>query len=171
MGYLKLPESLRQELTKEYGILLAGSPEENAARAIELFELKRPPKVIVVGDFTLKSLIDNGFVPDLAIYDKRTRRSGFQKLNLPPSCKVNNPPGTITDEAFSAIKVALGSKGITAIYVEGEEDLLSIPAILLSPIGSIVVYGMPDRGMVLVEADEETKNRVRSILDRFERVE
>ncbi|MEN3007403.1 MAG: FkbM family methyltransferase, partial [Candidatus Methanosuratincola petrocarbonis] len=50
---------------KEYGILLAGSPVENAARAIELFMRKRPPKVIVVGDFTLKTLIDHGFVPDL----------------------------------------------------------------------------------------------------------
>ncbi|MEN3006355.1 MAG: GTP-dependent dephospho-CoA kinase family protein [Candidatus Methanosuratincola petrocarbonis] len=171
MGYLKLPESLRQELAKEYGILLAGSPVENAARAIELFMRKCPPKVIVVGDFTLKTLIDHGFVPDLAIYDRKTKRSGFWNIDLPPSCTVKNPPGTITDEAFSAIKVALESKGRNSIYVEGEEDLLSIPAILLSPVGSVVVYGMPDRGMVLVEADSETKNRVRSILDRFERVE
>lgn len=171
MGYLKLPESLRQELTKEYGILLAGSPKENAVRAIDLFRRKHPPKVIVVGDFTLKSLIDHGFIPDLAVYDKKTKRSGFQKLDLHPTCTVENPPGTITDESFSAIKVALESKKQTAICVEGEEDLLSIPAILLSPIGSIVVYGMPDRGMVLVEADEETKNKVRSILDRFEKVE
>ncbi|XRH76051.1 MAG: GTP-dependent dephospho-CoA kinase family protein [Candidatus Methanosuratincola verstraetei] len=171
MGYLRLPESLRQDLTKEYGILLAGSPGENAARAIELFMIKRPPKVIVVGDFTLKSLIDHGFVPDIAVYDRKTKRSGFRDIALPHSCIVTNPPGTITDEAVSAIKVALGSKGRTAICVEGEEDLLSIPAILLSPVGSIVVYGIPDRGMMLVEADEETKKRIRSILDRFERVE
>ncbi|MEN3035691.1 MAG: DUF359 domain-containing protein [Candidatus Methanosuratincola sp.] len=171
MGYLKLPESLRQELAKEYGILLAGSPGENAARAIERFMSKRPPKVIVVGDFTLKSLIDRGFVPDIAVYDRRTKRSGFRDIDLPPSCTVRNPPGTITDEAVSAIKVALGSKGRIAICVEGEEDLLSIPAILLSPVGSVVVYGIPDRGMMLVEADEETKKRVKSVLDRFERVD
>ncbi len=171
MGYLKLPESLREELAKEYGLLLTGSPEDNAARAIELFMRKRPPKVIVVGDFTLKSLINRGFVPDLAVYDRKTKRSGFNNIDLPPSFMVKNPPGTITDEAFSAIRAALGSGARTSICVEGEEDLLSIPAILLSPTGSVVLYGMPDRGMVLVEADEETKSRVRSMLDRFERVE
>lgn len=171
MGYLRLPENLRQELTKEYGILLAGSPDENAVRAIELLESKRPPKVIVVGDFTLMSLINHGFVPDLAVYDRKTKRSDLLDIDLSPSFIVKNPPGKITDEAFSAIKVALESKARTAIYVEGEEDLLSIPAILLSPVGSFVVYGMPDRGMVIVEANEETKNKVRLILERFERVD
>jgi len=170
LGHLKLPESLRQELTKEYGVLLVGSPDENATRAIEFFRSRRPPKVIVVGDFTLKSLLDHGFTPDLAIFDRRTRRSVFQRLDLRPTHTVTNPPGTITDEAFSTIKTALESEEHVRICVEGEEDLLSIPAILLSPAGSIVVYGMPDRGMVLVEADEDTKKIIRSILDRFERV-
>ncbi|MBC7120710.1 MAG: DUF359 domain-containing protein [Candidatus Methanosuratus sp.] len=171
MGYLKLPESLRNELTKEYGELLTGPPDENAARAMAYFSSKNPPKVVVVGDFTLKALIDSGFSPDLAVFDNRTRRSGFKKLDLHPTHMVRNPPGTITDEAFSAIERSLRSEKHSLICVEGEEDLLSLPAILLSPVGSIVVYGIPGRGMMLVEADERMKNRIRSILDRFERVD
>lgn len=171
MGYLKLPEILRDELAREYGTILSGSPHENALKAIEHIREIRPPKVVVVGDFTLKALMDAGFLPDLAVFDSRTRRSGFEEVGLRPTKKVANPPGTITDDAVQSIGEALASERPYAIHVEGEEDLLALPAILLSPIGSIVLYGMPGKGMVMVEASIEMKEKVKALISRFERID
>ena len=39
------------------------------------------------------------------------------------------------------------------IVVEGEEDLATLPAILYAPPGSVVVYGQPDEGSVLVKVN------------------
>ena len=45
----------------------------------------------------------------------------------------------------------------TAIIVEGEEDLLTLPVIKFAPLGALVVYGQPYVGMVLVMVTERTK--------------
>ncbi|MDI9644298.1 MAG: DUF359 domain-containing protein [Candidatus Verstraetearchaeota archaeon] len=171
MGLLKLPEELRLELSKCQGKLLSGTPRENVANAVEHVRSKSPPKVVVVGDFTLREFIDFGFLPDVAIFDNRSRRSEFRQVGLSPTAVVRNPPGTITDEAISSIRDGLASDRQSAILVEGEEDLLALPAILLSPVGSIVVYGIPGIGMAIVEATPEMKEKVKAMLEKFERVE
>jgi len=51
--------------------------------------------------------------------------------------------------------------------IDGEEDLLTLPAILLAPLSSLVLYGQWDRGAVMVEVTEEMKNQVKKLLERF----
>ena len=50
------------------------------------------------------------------------------------------------------------------ILVVGEEDLATICAIMLVPIPSTVFYGQPKKGLVMVEVDMETKNRLCGLL-------
>ena len=59
---------------------------------------------------------------------------------------VDNPQGTITQEAIVAIKEALERNEHTHIVVDGEEDLLTLIAVLYAPENSFVVYGQPYRG-------------------------
>ena len=42
----------------------------------------------------------------------------------------------------------------TIIVVDGEEDLLALPAIALAPLTSVILYGQPDEGLVIVKVDE-----------------
>jgi hypothetical protein len=80
---------------------------------------------------------------------------------------VKNPPGTITEEALIAIqkafkKVCSGKN--TKIIVNGEEDLLTLIAILYAPEKSFIVYGQPCIGVVVVTVSELKKAVVTEIL-------
>lgn len=169
MGLLRLPDSLRAELSKPYGMLLTGDLESNIKAVIDLANKKHPPKIVVVGDFALSGFIKLGYLPSLGIYDKKTKRSSFT-TTIKPTEVVSNPAGHISDEAIIAIKRLLSSPTPSTLYVDGEEDLLSIPAILHSPEGSFVIYGLPEKGMVLITVEKSIKKKVSEIMKHFERV-
>jgi uncharacterized protein (UPF0218 family) len=48
--------------------------------------------------------------------------------------------------------------------VDGEEDLLTLPAILYAPDGAFVVYGQPYVGVVVAEATKTMKEQVKEFL-------
>jgi len=50
----------------------------------------------------------------------------------------------------------------------GEEDLATIPAVVYAPIGSIVIYGQPKEGVVLIKVTPETKLRFAEMLRNME---
>jgi hypothetical protein len=52
--------------------------------------------------------------------------------------------------------------------VEGEEDLLTLVAVVEAPENSLVVYGQPREGLVVVKVDEKIKKRVKEIVDSME---
>ena len=78
-----------------------------------------------------------------------------------------NHPGTISDELWKAIKDSIDSGDNVRIEVDGEEDLASLAAISLSKIGTKGIYGMPDKGMVVVDVDQQSKARVNSLLEHM----
>ena len=51
------------------------------------------------------------------------------------------------------------------ITVMGEEDLLVLPVCIYAPDNSIVLYGQPNEGLVLVEISTEIRNKVQTLLD------
>jgi uncharacterized protein (UPF0218 family) len=53
------------------------------------------------------------------------------------------------------------------IFVDGEEDLLAIPAILESPDNAFIVYGQPSQGLVVVTASSVTKHEVKEMMNRM----
>jgi cytidyltransferase-like protein len=84
--------------------------------------------------------------------------------------KVSNPPGNITNDLIGVVKSAY--EGIITdgkqkvIKVAGEDDLAGVPAILLSPLDSIVLYGQPGEGVVVVKVTEEKKEQLLKIMNR-----
>jgi uncharacterized protein (UPF0218 family) len=80
--------------------------------------------------------------------------------------RVRNPAGVITREAWDTIKEALKDRE-AVIFVDGEEDLLAIPAVLESPDNAFVVYGQPSEGIVVVATLPQTKTEVRKIVNRM----
>lgn len=51
------------------------------------------------------------------------------------------------------------------ITVMGEEDLLVLPVCIYAPDNSIVLYGQPNEGLVLVEVSTEIRNKVQTLLN------
>ena len=168
MGALRLPEHLRGDLSKIYGRLLTDEPSLNVKAVLKHIKSKPPPKVTIVGDFTLNAFLKAGYRPDLGIFDNKTRRAAFI-ISEPPTACVLNPAGLITDEATLTIKQALVSGSASMLSVKGEEDLLSLIAIMESPDGSLVIYGLPDRGMIVITVQKEIKEKIGMLLSQFSR--
>jgi GTP-dependent dephospho-CoA kinase len=70
---------------------------------------------------------------------------------------VKNPQGTISEEALEAVQKALESDKHVHIIVDGEEDLLTLIAVLCAPEKSLVVYGQPHEGIVVVKVTAKKK--------------
>jgi uncharacterized protein (UPF0218 family) len=58
-------------------------------------------------------------------------------------------------------------QGPVCIEVDGEEDLASLAAISLAPGGVTVIYGLPNKGVVVVDATTANKKKVKEVLDRM----
>lgn len=163
----KFPPELQERLKKPWGLLIRGPREETAQAIRRILEQEKTPYLVTVGDAVSKNLVENGILPNLMIIDKRIMRaptSGSNSLPADREVYVKNPPSTITEEAIKAIQNAVKSSCRIKIVVEGEEDLLTPAAALYAPLGSIVIYGQPGEGAVLVKVTEDVKAEAADIV-------
>ena len=131
-----------------------------------------PGSIIAVGDVCAATLLELGVVSDIAIIDGMTKRVELdQKVDTSKfdiMLEADNPAGQITPSLFKAVAAALQNDQTTCIEVEGEEDLAPIVIHLLAPIGTNVVYGQPNKGVVLRITTLESKEQCRTLLSKFE---
>ena len=133
-----------------------------------LIQQSKPSKVTTVGDVVSRETFAAGIQVSLRIVDQMTLRKKISPVEIKAerTYKVRNPAGTITEDAWDTIKEALRD-GEALVLVDGEEDLLAIPAVLESPDNAFVVYGQPSEGLVVVTASPEKKDEVRKIVNRM----
>jgi uncharacterized protein (UPF0218 family) len=148
-------------------MLLQGSLEDTVQVLKTLVEKEKPAKIVAVGDQVSQDLTDNDLLPDVLIIDNRIMRKEIPPISATADrvVTVKNSPGTISDEAWLAIEEAMTTPLRTKIVVEGEEDLLTLVAILTAPENSLVVYGQPHKGVVAVKATSMMKKTVREIVE------
>jgi len=173
---LKMASALDEELKTPMGSLFEGpenDPEIGMAAALD--GLPTPHgAIITVGDVTTKTMLEMGLTPDIALIDGFTKRS-----ELDESLKVNtglfqhhlhseNPAGHLTPSLNQAIAKALLAEETLVLEVDGEEDLAPLVIHCLAPIGTIVLYGQPKRGVVVQYTSLEVKQRCRYLLSLFE---
>ncbi|MDK2790429.1 MAG: GTP-dependent dephospho-CoA kinase [Methanothermococcus sp.] len=131
-------------------------------------------RVVSIGDVTTKNLLSKNIVPNLSIFDLKTKRTINVNIthNFKRVFEVNNPPGCITDEAIEKIKYlsTINDKDI-ALIVKGEEDLLTIPVIKYFPENTMVLYGQPDEGVVILKITKDLKHKIDEILKMMETIE
>lgn len=158
-----LPESLRTRLARPLGRLFSADEVRGQAFA-DVF--KDATMVITVGDRVTETLGARGRVPDVQVVDSRENRKERAPPNVAYARKieVENPPGTITEDAIEGIREALRGPKPARVAVRGEEDLLALPVIALAPLSTVIFYGQPGEGIVMVRADAESKSRNRAIL-------
>lgn len=172
---LNLPPRLRELLRKPLGIIIEGEQiysSFTAEKVIKWIQTHKPTMVISVGDVITDSLINNRYIPDLQIIDQRTQRKIISTKKDISTSAIKNPPGTLQRNAISTIQKKIShitEKGTKEkIIILGEEDLLALPSILLAPLGSIVLYGQANLGVIIVQVSEELKSKVEGILRQFE---
>lgn len=161
--YVFQDPKIREKLSKPLGPVIDEDSALEMARSCE-------GMVITVGDLVSASLLRRGFEPKIVIFDdKRARHHDRFPRELISGYKmkrVENRPGVISAEACEALKRLISISGHFALKILGEEDLLGLPAIEAAPVGSLVFYGQPERGIVAVAVDENSKGTARSILER-----
>jgi uncharacterized protein (UPF0218 family) len=133
-----------------------------------LVQQSKPSKVTTVGDVVSRETLEAGIQVNLRIVDQMTLRKRISPIEIRAerTYKVRNPAGIITKEAWDTIREALKDRE-ALILVDGEEDLLAIPAVLESPDNALVVYGQPSEGLVVVTASLEKKSEVRKIVNQM----
>ncbi len=161
---------MRKELKKPQGLLFEGPFEKTMKRLKEFIDEEKPLTIISVGDIVSHNMIEHGISMNVVVVDNKVMRKPVEpiKVDTDQTLYARNPPGTITDEAWAAMRRALEQKGRTKVVVEGEEDLLTVVAVLSAPEGALVVYGQPHVGIVLVKVTEETRENMRCIVDGME---
>ena len=167
---LSLIPRLRQELKNPLGTLLRGTPKQTMKQLAELILKEKPKFIISVGDMVSQSMLKHGIQPQIIIVDNRIMREKSEPIQMTASKQVSikNPAGTLTPETWRVINRALKQKQPVQVLVEGEEDLLTLVAVLEAPEGSLVVYGQPHDGVVAVKADKKTKERVQQVVEAME---
>jgi uncharacterized protein (UPF0218 family) len=157
---------LRVKLKQPLGILIRGSFAETMKRLKDMAGKEKPPGLISVGDTVSKNLAENSFSPLLSIIDNKCMRKTTRpaKLTTDQTVYVNNPQGTITEEAETAIIEALKGGQHVKMVVNGEEDLLTLIAITHAAENSFVIYGQPYEGIVVVKVTPEKKTEIAAIL-------
>jgi len=154
-----LPNKLRPELRKIWGIPIFGRKNKVLRKYKKFIKKKSFKKIITVGDYCSLNLPSN-----VKIFDGKVKRRKIKKiLNFSFSCK--NPSGTIRKEVWSIIKKAV--KNNENIFVDGEEDLLVIPSVLLAEKNSLVVYGFPRKGICAIEISPKMKKIFKELLKKF----
>jgi len=162
---LKLPENLRDQLKIPLGDLIK---EENVNKENILTKFGSEPIVITVGDRTTENMINLGIMPQIQIVDGLEKRNQRlvpvdDTINTNLSCK--NPPGEITEESTQVIQKAFSCESPVRITVDGEEDLLVLPVCIFAPENSVVMYGQPNEGLVIVYITPDIQAKVQKILD------
>jgi pantetheine-phosphate adenylyltransferase len=169
---LIMPESLRKVLQKPLGKIY------KSVGAI-FKSLKKSVMIIAVGDIIVDSLLKERIDPDVKVIDFRSRRErtdlfAEHQLEKKGPSLINNP-GTINLKTADVLKQMIRLRSVlnkdgpynSWLVIEGEEDLLALPAILFAPLGSLVLYGHWEHGIIAVEIDEKIKEKVRKIIKKF----
>ena len=162
---LSLPSTLRDAFKQPFG------PVYTDVAAL-LDDAGRP--VIAVGDVVTYHLLEAGHRPAVAVVDGRTEREAVdaeirETLSDPDTAReVSNRPGTLEEPLLGALADATDAPSPVTVVVDGEEDLATLPAVLVAPLGGTVVYGQPGEGMVAIAVTSETKAEMRSLFARLD---
>ena len=187
---------MRKEFSNPLGKLFKGDPEVSFPKAIKWMKdqfsdflkvssLEKSLLVIGVGDIVSKSIVQDNFLSPLVKYlfiDGETQRGRnrflFPELKTLIKKAFKNPAGFINEDIFEFISETINDDNQYLVVIDGEEDLLVIPAILKSN-NTFIFYGQPPitdiippipAGCVVIYNNPEVKQRVKKLFDKMEHV-
>jgi len=187
---------MRKEFAKPLGQLFKGDPDVSFPKAIKwmnnqfgnllsVSNLEKSHIIVGVGDIVSEEIIQNKFLRPLMKYlfiDGETQRGSnrflFPELETIIKKTFYNPAGFINEEIFEFIRETINDGNQYLVVIDGEEDLLVIPAILESN-KTFIFYGQPpitdinppiSAGCVVIYNNFEVKQRIKKLFEQLERV-
>ncbi len=163
-----LPKELRGKLKEPIGELV------DEKKLIKI--LKKEKFIVSIGDMVTYTLLKHDIKPVFCIVDYHTRRGKCSEEVIKKikefgktSVTVDNPKGIISDDLINSIKKGFKNlePGRMKIEVNGEEDLASLPVILYAPSVVTIIYGLPDKGVLVIKPTKENKKKTKEVLDKM----
>ncbi len=154
---LVLKDECRGKLKKPLGELIRDDSE--------LVRKLKGKKIITVGDKSTQTVLELMIKPKLAIVDYKIERRVIRyeyKGFLNKRC-VENPQGMISEKAVEKIKECLDDMNCL-LEIKGEEDLLLLPTIIESKEGTIILYGQPNEGIILVKITKDKREEINNLI-------
>lgn len=123
-----------------------------------------------MGDYVSAHILDAGLLPDIVVVDHRIMRESVEPIELDrENIHIVNMPGTISAQSQSVLKAVAKECRKLAVIVDGEEDLLVLPLMVYMPLGSVIIYGQPREGMVVITLTPERRNWARNFMEKMGR--
>ncbi len=167
-----MPEELREELRRGFGIIISGNHREVISRVMSIIG-NACNKLWAVGDVVCSTALDVGCIPKACFIDGRTLRTlrtglpeGLAKGLFNNVIKIRNPAGTLSEEAIYAVKYCVGRDRVL-VLVDGEEDLIGLAVLLYANLGEYLVYGLPNVGVDLIKVDEAVRSKAHDMISKF----
>lgn len=167
---LLLNDSLRQQLKNPLGILVVGTFDKCNDYLRSKIAKEKPYRLILVGDTVSRNALKTGVYPDVIVIDNKEMRhnsSSTTPLGDRKQFGLLNTRGSVNTASWDVIDRSI-KMGNSAVIVDGEEDLLALVVIAVAPVGSLVVYGQPNQGIVLVNVTSAKKKEVMDLLGRMD---
>ncbi|MFC1711004.1 pantetheine-phosphate adenylyltransferase [Patescibacteria group bacterium] len=178
---LYLPKNKRYLFKKPIGTLITGSSSNHSwaiLKAKKWLTITKPTLMITVGDITTQAFLEHNINPQLTVFDYRCQRQPIS-FNLHHKLKkradfkfyAKNYPGTVSLQSIKKIQSALfnivlkNKSGL--VQIQGEEDLLVLPLILLAPLKTAIFYGQPNQGLVKVLVTEKRKETALKLINQL----
>ncbi|HDD25464.1 MAG TPA: DUF359 domain-containing protein [Acidilobales archaeon] len=168
----KLPQDLRKVIAKPHGLVIIDR-HEFVASVLHKF-IHKGYEVIAVGDVVTSTCVKHRIKLKLGIVDFKTLRKEAVLLKLnelstyfDKILTIVNPAGYLSKEASLRLKELLEDTKSYLVIVDGEEDLLIMPALLYAPNNSLVIYGIPSLGVGMFLVNPEVKVIVKALVENF----
>jgi uncharacterized protein (UPF0218 family) len=156
-------------LKKPFGVLIHDKYITNAkVKRI----LKNAKCVVSVGDSTTDRLLSFEIIPDILVVDgveRRVKRNHdlHSKITAARELHCSNPPGSVSKEAFFILRQAFNAPFPVKVIVDGEEDMLALPIITIAPQETLILYGQPLEGIVIVNVNPEMQTKAKNLMERI----
>lgn len=157
-------EQDREKLKQQHGDAFKG------AALIDALKERSYSQIIAVGDRVSQDIANSDIDADISIVDGSIQREDvgeahFDSIEADRTFQAENPAGEITEDAWRAVRKACSLSCSSKLVIDGEEDLLALPAALFAPKDSVVVYGHWKKGAILMDTNKSNKNFVKNLLN------
>jgi pantetheine-phosphate adenylyltransferase len=158
---LYLQPELRAKLQEPQGPMLASIADA---------KITSSAPVVIVGDNVIRECLKYQLKFNTAVVDGFIKR---QPVGIPADhfgittvFNTINKPGSIHPSAVETVSKALNYEK-SLVVVDGEEDLMVFPAVLLSLLGSVVFYGQPNQGVVMLTVTDKIKAKLSTMIHKL----
>lgn len=152
------------------GELWIGDVETNLERLLRFLEENKPKCLATVGDFVSYNILAANIHPDIVVVDHKIMRKSIDPIEFEREyINVPNPAGTINAKAQQVLSQAAEKCKHLAVIADGEEDLLVLPLMAFMPEGSVIIYGQPREGMVVITLTEKQRVWAKDFMSKMHR--